>query len=168
MAVLCGCEIKVLAVEPCSTILQRLRRQISLDCYTIPPATQATIKGSFRARVKVRGAWLLDKYSSSEYTRLGFPLNTGTIRYWANPLTVMSHLVGRLPIQKKLRRRQTSKTLLLIFTEGSHTVVFFENMYFYCTYIKTKILSMLGTGYFLKIAKINSQQEKPICPNHKN
>ena len=24
---------------------------------------------------------------------------------------------------------------------------------------------MLGTGYFLKIAKINSQQEKPICPN---
>ena len=23
---------------------------------------------------------------------------------------------------------------------------------------------MLGTGYFLKIAKINSQQEKPICP----
>ena len=31
-----------------------------------------------------------------------------------------------------------------------------------------KILSMLGTGYFLKIAKINSQQEKPICPNRKN
>ena len=27
---------------------------------------------------------------------------------------------------------------------------------------------MLGSGYFLKIAKINSQQEKPICPNHKN
>ena len=26
---------------------------------------------------------------------------------------------------------------------------------------------MLGTGYFLKIAKINSQQEKPICPNRK-
>ena len=24
---------------------------------------------------------------------------------------------------------------------------------------------MLGTGYFLKIAKINSQQEKLICPN---
>ena len=37
--------------------------------------------------------------------------------------------------------------------------VLFENMHFYCTYsIKTKILSMLGTGYFLKIAKINSQQ----------
>ena len=30
-----------------------------------------------------------------------------------------------------------------------------------------KILSMLGTGYFLKIAKINYQQEKPICPNCK-
>ena len=71
LAVLCGCEIKVLAAEPCfkkrgvgtrrlkyplsrgfaahdgsvikshSTILQRLRRQISLDYYTIPPATQA-------------------------------------------------------------------------------------------------------------------------------
>ena len=27
---------------------------------------------------------------------------------------------------------------------------------------------MLGTGYFLKIAKINSQQEKPICPYRKN
>ena len=50
-----------------------------------------------------------------------------------------------------------------------NTGLLFENMYFYCTYsIKTKILSMLGTGYFLKIAKINSQQEKPICPNRKN
>ena len=38
-----------------------------------------------------------------------------------------------------------------------------ENMYFYCTYsIKTKILLTLGTGYFLKITKINSQLEKPI------
>ena len=27
---------------------------------------------------------------------------------------------------------------------------------------------MLGSGYFLKIAKINSQQEKTICPNRKN
>ena len=26
---------------------------------------------------------------------------------------------------------------------------------------------MLGTGYFLKKAKINSQQEKQLCPNHK-
>ena len=26
---------------------------------------------------------------------------------------------------------------------------------------------MLGTGYFLKIANINSQQEKPICHNRK-
>ena len=42
-------------------------------------------------------------------------------------------------------------------------------MYFYCMYsIKTKLLLMLGTGYFLKITKINSQQEKPICPNCKN
>ena len=50
-----------------------------------------------------------------------------------------------------------------------NTALLFENMYFYCTYsIKTKILSMLVTGYFLKIAKINSQREKPICPNRKN
>ena len=33
-------------------------------------------------------------------------------------------------------------------------VVLFENMYFYCTYsMKSKILSMLESGYFLKIAK---------------
>ena len=51
----------------------------------------------------------------------------------------------------------------------THAVELFENTHFYCTYsIKPKILSMLGTGYFLKIAKINSQQEKPICPDRKN
>ena len=27
---------------------------------------------------------------------------------------------------------------------------------------------MLGTGYFLKIATVNSKLEKPICPNRKN
>ena len=27
---------------------------------------------------------------------------------------------------------------------------------------------MLGTDYFVKIAKINSQQEKSICPNRIN
>ena len=32
----------VTAVKSHSTILQRLRRQISLDYYTIPPATQAS------------------------------------------------------------------------------------------------------------------------------
>ena len=26
----------------------------------------------------------------------------------------------------------------------------------------------MGTGYFLKNAKNNSQKEKPICPNRKN
>ena len=50
----------------------------------------------------------------------------------------------------------------------THTTVLFENMYFYCTYsIKRKILSILGTGYSTKIAKIYSQQKKPICPNRK-
>ena len=33
------------AVKSHSTILQRLRRQISLDYYTIPPATQASGSG---------------------------------------------------------------------------------------------------------------------------
>ena len=42
----------------------------------------------------------------------------------------------------------------------------FESMYKYLTTMK--ILSMLGTGYFLEIAKINFQQEKPICPHRKN
>ena len=42
-------------------------------------------------------------------------------------------------------------------------------MYFYCTYsIKTKILPVLGSGYFLKIVKIDSQQEKPIGSNRGN
>ena len=37
----------------------------------------------------------------------------------------------------------------------------FENMYFYRTYlIKTKMLSMLCTLYFLKIAKISSRKHK--------
>ena len=30
------------------------------------------------------------------------------------------------------------------------------------------IINMLGTEQFLKHTKINSQQEKPICPNCKN
>ena len=34
------------AVKSYSTILQRLRRQISLDYYTIPPTTQAKFKMS--------------------------------------------------------------------------------------------------------------------------
>ena len=37
------------------------------------------------------------------------------------------------------------------FTSDTHTVVLFENMFFYCTYsIKTKISSILDTAYFLK------------------
>ena len=50
-----------------------------------------------------------------------------------------------------------------------NTGLLFENMYFYCTYsLKTKILSMQGTGYFLKITIFDYQREKTICPNHKN
>ena len=49
---------------------------------------------------------------------------------------------------------------------GTYTVVLFENKYFYCTYsIKTKILSMLGTGYFLKlIAKVIPSKKKQSVP----
>ena len=39
---------------------------------------RTTIKGSFRARAKISGAWLLDKYRSGEYIRLEFPLNIET------------------------------------------------------------------------------------------
>ena len=50
----------------------------------------------------------------------------------------------------------------------AHRSILWKYMYFYFTYsIKTKILSKLGTGYFLKILKINSQQEKQICPHRK-
>ena len=59
--------------------------------------------------------------------------------------------------------------LVSFIQKRQNTGLLLANMYFYCTYsIKTRILSMLGTGYFLKITKINSQLEKPICPNCKN
>ena len=48
-----------------------------------------------------------------------------------------------------------------------NTNLWFKNMYFYWTYSdKMKMLSILGTGYFLKITKTYSQQEKQICPNN--
>ena len=55
-----------------------------------------------------------------------------------------------------------------IITEGAHAIVLFENMYFYCTYLtKATILSMLGTGYFLKIATIVAQSI-PSVPIHRH
>ena len=36
------------------------------------------------------------------------------------------------------------------------------------TWRGTNILSMLGTAYFLKIARTNSQGGKPTCPNRYN
>ena len=33
---------------------------------------------------------------------------------------------------------------------------------------KNEILSMLGTWYFVKMAKISFQREKTVCPNRKN
>ena len=55
-------------------------------------------------------------------------------------------------------------------TQGTHTVVLFENMYSYQTHFitKTKISLMLGTWCFLKTAKVNSQQENLVCSNRKN
>ena len=56
-----------------------------------------------------------------------------------------------------------SITTCLLHSETMKYWFIVENMYFYCTYsIKTKIISTLGTGYFLKITKINSQLEKPV------
>ena len=55
------------------------------------------------------------------------------------------------------RNRVCSITTGLFFSETNTDahLVLFENMYFYCTYsIKTKILSMQGTGYFLKSQKL--------------
>ena len=48
----------------------------------------------------------------------------------------------------------------------THTMVLFENMYFYCTYsIKTG--AAVYWVLYDWIAKVNSQPEKPICPNRK-
>ena len=55
------------------------------------------------------------------------------------------------------RNRLCSITTGLFFskTNTDAHLILFENMYFCCTYsIKTKILSMLATGYFLKSQKL--------------
>ena len=59
-------------------------------------------------------------------------------------------------------KHETNRTCLFHSEKKRYTVNYwfyigypFDHMYFYCTYLtKTKILSMLGTGYFLKIAKL--------------
>ena len=70
--------------------------------------------------------------------------------------TVFSNL-NSLHKNTASRNRVCSMTTGLFFLErniGAHLVLC-ENMYFYCTYsIKTTILSMLGTGYFLKSQKL--------------
>ena len=50
----------------------------------------------------------------------------------------------------------------------SETKRYTMSYWFYLGYPQLKILSMLGSGHFLKIAKVDSQQEKPICPKRKN
>ena len=71
-----------------------------------------------------------------------------------------------------IRYTKTQKSCLFNHNLSKTTKYWFivwKSVYFYCTYsINAKILSMLGTGYFLKMAKINSQQDKLICPNRKN
>ena len=55
------------------------------------------------------------------------------------------------------RNRVCSITTGLFFSETNTDahLVLFENMYFYCTYsTKTKILSMMGTVYFMKSQKL--------------
>ena len=54
---------------------------------------------------------------------------------------------------------------VICFTYGMHSLY----LYFDCTYsIKNKNVNKPFERDFLKIAKINSQQEKPLCPNCKN
>ena len=79
--------------------------------------------------------------------------------------------VNILSLKFATQKYSTKNRVCLIITchKQQNTGLLFENMYFYCTYsIKMGILSMADTGYFLKITKINSQQEKPICPTRKN
>ena len=66
-------------------------------------------------------------------------------------MSVQSQLVSFIQKQNGLQRK---------------TNLWFKNMYFCWIYSdKMKMLSILGTGYFLKITKTYSQQEKQICPN---
>ena len=59
-----------------------------------------------------------------------------------------------------------SVTLCLL--AHSETKRYTMSYWFYLGYPQLTILSMLGSGHFLKITKVDSQQEKPICPNRKN
>ena len=61
------------------------------------------------------------------------------------------------------RNRVCSITTGLFFSETNTDahLVLFENMYSYCTYsIKTTVLSMLDTGYFLKSQKLIPSKKK--------
>ena len=80
--------------------------------------------------------------------------------------------VNILYLEFATQRHITQKSCLFNHNLSKKTKYWFivrKSVYFYCTYsINAKILSILGTGYFLKMAKINSQQDKLICPNRKN
>ena len=74
------------------------------------------------------------------------------------------NFTGRLEnVEMRRTDAQFAKSLISFQNSYSLSMLTFSNMCFQCTYSnknENTVLSMLGTGYFLKIAKINSQQEK--------
>ena len=92
-----------------------------------------------------------NKFPQIKITAQIFPAKT-----YSRGNTVCSNL-NSLHKNTVPRNRVCSITTGLFFSETNTDahLVLFENMYFYCTYsTKTKILSMMGTGYFLKSQKL--------------
>ena len=68
-----------------------------------------------------------------------------------------------------LRNRVCSITTCLFHSETTkYWLIAWKYVFLLDVLNKNENNTMLGTGYFLKIAKICSSQEKPICSNRKN
>ena len=68
-----------------------------------------------------------------------------------------------------LRNRVCSITTCLVHSETTkYWLIAWKYVFLLDVLNENENNTMLGTGYFLKIAKINSPQEKPICSNRKN
>ena len=127
-----------------------------LICYYFFPSVFLSFS-LFHSRLNFidRISWLSvlckNKFPQIKITAQIFPAKT-----YSRGNTVCSNL-NSLHKNTVPRNRVCSITTGLFFWETNTDahLVLFENMYFYCTYsIKTKILSMLGTGYFLKSQKL--------------
>ena len=122
-------------------------------CYFLYPKRRCNIDTYRVARIFLRFFAIFPAIRKNKFPQIKITTNIFPAIKYKEIVSVQSELVSFIQKQNGIQR---------------NTGLLFEHMYFYCTYsIKTKIFSMLGTGYFLKIAKINFQQGRPICPNRK-